>query len=97
MLHYLSNKLKICTLNILERGYLNTEAECAQQGVALIPMVAEASGCWGPDGLKTLRQLAKTAAGRPGGDSDVFMGQLMQSLCVIIRSAKAVALAASIA
>ena len=46
-------------------------------------------GGWGPEGLKTLQQLAKTVAGRARGDADTSMGQLLQSLSVIIRSAKA--------
>ena len=72
-----------------KRSHLNTGAECAQQGVTLIPMVAESSGGWGPEGLKTLRQLAKTVAGRTRGDADSSMGQLLRSLSVIIRSANA--------
>ena len=52
-------------------------------------MVAESSGDWGPEGLKTLRQLAKTAAANSGTDGDATMGQLLQRLCVVIRSAKA--------
>ena len=72
-----------------KRGYLNTESECVQQGVTCIPMVAASSGGWGPEGLKALRQLAKTVAGGAGGDFDASMGQLLQCLCVIIRSARA--------
>jgi hypothetical protein len=72
-----------------KRAHLNTEAECSQQGVFFIPMVAESSGGWGPEGLKTLRQLAKTVAGQTCGDADTSMGHLLQSLSVVIRSAKA--------
>ena len=52
-------------------------------------MVAESSGGWSFEGLKTLRQLAKIVAGCTCGDADSSMGQLLQSLSVIIRSAKA--------
>ena len=72
-----------------KRSYLDTEAECTQQGVTFIPMVAESSGGWGPDALKTLRQLAKTSSSRARTDEDTTMGHLLQSLCVTIRSAKA--------
>ena len=72
-----------------KRRHLNTSAECNQQGVTFIPMVAESSGGWGPEGLKTLRQLAKAAASKSGVDEDVSMGRLLQRLCVAIRSAKA--------
>ena len=58
---------------------LNTDVECTQQGVTFIPMVAESSGGWAPEGLKTLRQLAKTAAANPGGNDDATMGQLLQA------------------
>jgi hypothetical protein len=72
-----------------KRNHLNTDVECTRQGVTFIPMVAESSGGWGPEGLKTLRQLAKTAAANSGRSDDVTMGQLLQRLCVVIRSAKA--------
>ena len=52
-------------------------------------MVAESSGGWGPEGLKTLRQFAKTTAAGTHRDADLSMGQILQSLSVIIRSAKA--------
>ena len=52
-------------------------------------MVVESWGCWGPEGLKTLRQLAKTAAANAGGNDDATMGQLLQRLCIVIRLAKA--------
>ena len=52
-------------------------------------MVAESSGGWGPEGLKVLRQLAKVAAGQTSDDSGLALGCLLQSLCIIIRSAKA--------
>ena len=72
-----------------KRSYLNTDVECPQQWVTFIPMVAVSLGSWGPEGLKTLRQLAKTAAANSGCDGDATMGQLLQRLCVAIRSVKA--------
>ena len=63
-----------------KRSHLNTDQECAQQGVTFIPMVAECSGGWGPEGLKTLRQIAKSVADKRSGDADASMGQLLQSL-----------------
>ena len=72
-----------------KRAHLNTETECGQQGVTFVPMVAESSGGWGPEGLQTLRQLAKGTARRAGSDASASMGQLLQRLCVCIRSAKA--------
>jgi hypothetical protein len=72
-----------------KRSHLNTDVECTRQGVAFIPMVAESSGGWGPQGFETLRQLAKIAAANSGRDGDATMGQLLQRLCVLIWSAKA--------
>ena len=72
-----------------KRTHLNTETECGQQGVTFVPMVAESSGGWGPEGLQTLRQLAKGTAWRAGSDASASMGQLLQRLCVCTRSAKA--------
>jgi hypothetical protein len=72
-----------------KRSHINTDVECTRQGVAFIPMVAESSGGWGPKGFETLRQLAKTAAANSGRDGDATMGQLLQRLSVVIRSAKA--------
>ena len=72
-----------------KRSHLNTETECAQQGVSFIPMVAESSGGWGSEGMKHLRQLAKVAARHTGAEAGDVMGQWLQSLCVVIRSAKA--------
>ena len=49
-----------------KRAYLNTEAECAEQGVTFVPLVAETTGGWGPEGLKTLRLLAKATSDKAG-------------------------------
>ena len=78
-----------CAYEAYKRSHLNTDLECAQQGVTFIPMVAECSGGWGPERLKTLRQIAKSVASKRDGDIDMSMGHLLQGLCVTIRSAKA--------
>jgi hypothetical protein len=78
-----------CAYATHKRSHLQTEAECAAQGVAFLPMVAESSGGWGADGLKVLRRLAKASAAKTGGDESVAVGQLLQRLCVTIRRAKA--------
>jgi hypothetical protein len=72
-----------------KRSHLQTEEECAAQGVAFLPLVAETSGGWGADGLKVLRRLAKASAAKAGGDESAAVGQLLQRLCVTIRRAKA--------
>ena len=72
-----------------KRSYLNTGAECTQQGVAFIPMVAESSGGWGSVGLRALRKLAKAGSQRAARDDEAVLGPLLERLCVVIRSAKA--------
>ena len=71
-----------------KRSHLNTDVGCTPQGVIFIPMVVESSGGRGPEGLKTLRQLAKIAAANSGGNDDATMRQLLQRRCVVICSAK---------
>jgi hypothetical protein len=72
-----------------KRAHLNTEVECAQQGVIFIPLVAETSGGWGPTGFATLRKLAKVAGQRLGKDEEASLSQLLERLSVAIRSAQA--------
>ena len=72
-----------------KRDFLNTDIECTQQGVCFVPVVAESTGGWGAEGVKTLRQLAKAAGGRSGRAPQGAFTELLQSLCVIIRGAKA--------
>ena len=72
-----------------KRQHLNTEALCAQQGIQFLPIVAECTGGWGEDSLKSLRHLARASADRRGRDQKQVLTELLQSLCIIIRSAKA--------
>jgi hypothetical protein len=72
-----------------KRRYMGTEQDCARQGITFIPMVAEPSGAWGPQGLKTLSALAHAKALHSGVEAGPVMGHLLQSLCVGIRRASA--------
>ena len=72
-----------------KRVYLNTEAECAQQGVLFIPLVAEYTGGWGPSGFATLQKLARIAGQRWGRDQEASLSHLLERLSVAIRSAHA--------
>ena len=72
-----------------KRGYLDTEAMCSQQGITFLPIVAECSGGWGEDSLKSLRHLARVSADRSGRQRSHVLTELLQSLCILIRSAKA--------
>ena len=75
-----------------KRNYLNTEAQCSEQGLLFVPMVAKSSGGWGESGVKVLRKLAKQTAAKDGTKASMHMNQFLQSLSVIIRRASARAL-----
>ena len=72
-----------------KRAFLNTADLCAQQGILFVPLVAECTGGWGEDSLKALRHLAQAAADRRGREKGEVLTEILQSLCIIIRSAKA--------
>ena len=72
-----------------KRSYLNTAAECAEQGVLFIPLVAESSGGWGTAGFTTLHKLAKVSGQRWGKDVEASLSHLLERLSVAIRSAQA--------
>ena len=68
-----------------KKSFLDTEAQCAQQGISFIPVVAESSGGWGPSGLFVLRTLAKRAAAKDGVPASVCMSQLLEGLSIAVR------------
>ena len=72
-----------------KRMFLDTEAQCAQQGIAFLPMVAESSGGWGQSGVKVLRKLANKAGARDGTPASLHMSQYLERLSVAIRRAAA--------
>ena len=74
-----------------KRCYLQTEAECRQQGILFIPLVAESSGGWGPSAVSTFSKWAKLATKRGGESvsSKAVLPQFLERLCVSIRAAKA--------
>ena len=72
-----------------KRSFLNTAAECSEQGVLLVPFVAESSGGWGTTGFTTLHKLAKASGQRWGKDVEASLSHLLERLSVAIRSAHA--------
>ena len=72
-----------------KRSYLNTAAECSEQGVLFVPFVAESSGGWGTTGFTTLHKLAKASGQRWGKDVEASLSHLLERLSVAIRSAHA--------
>jgi hypothetical protein len=72
-----------------KRNFQNTAEECRRQGILFVPMVFEPSGAWAPDALRTLRELANISARRSGAEQSAVLGNMLQSLCVVIRTASA--------
>ena len=72
-----------------KRSFLNTEAQCSQQGIAFVPMVAERSGGWGASGVQVLQQLARKAQARDGKAASLHMQEYLEGLSVAVRRANA--------
>ena len=70
-------------------AYLDTARLCEVQGVKFVPVVAEATGAWEPAASKVLLQLSRAAAARIGADAALLHADLLQELCVAIRSHRA--------
>jgi len=72
-----------------KRTHLNTEGLCAAQGIQFVPLVAETSGGWGPSAHKVFQQLARLKGSKTSQDHGKILTQLLEVLCVAIRSANA--------
>ena len=68
-----------------KRSYLNTAADCVNQGLAFVPLVAEPSGGWGPSALCTFKALARTHAIVSGCDSGIVLKDFLSRLCAVVR------------
>ena len=67
-------------------SHLHTAQTCASQGVRFQPLVAENTGAWEPGAAKLLARVARAAALREGVAAAALQDQLLQELCVAIRS-----------
>ena len=72
-----------------KRSFLDTAEECSRQGFRFIPMVAQVSGAWAPEALRTLREICRISALRSGTESSLTLGHSLQQLCIVIRLAGA--------
>ena len=70
----------------LKASHLNTARTCTGQGVRFQPLVAESTGAWEPIAAKFLCRVARAAALREGAAAPLLQDQLLQELCVAIRS-----------
>ena len=73
---------------VAKRVHLDTAAACHQQGLTFEPLVVETTGAWEPAAAAFLRQVAKAAAAREGGQMDLH-SELLQELSVITRTFRA--------
>ena len=68
-----------------KRTYLNTEDHCRTDGITFLPVVAEAlGGGWGPTDCKVWAELAKRKASITGELESTVVGQVYQSLGLIL-------------
>ena len=68
-----------------KRTYMNTEVACRDEGITFIPMICEAhGGGWGPAAHKVWSELAKLKALASGEQDSTIVGQLLQSVGLIL-------------
>ena len=72
-----------------KKTFLNTEVDCARQGLAFLPMVAETSGGWSSSAVAVWRQLARMEALRTGESWSTVTEKVFCGLSVAIRRASA--------
>ena len=69
-----------------KRNHLNTARLCSEEGLLFSPMVVEANGgMWGPAAQGVFSELAKTKSVFTGEPRDTILGQLYQSLDVVLQ------------
>ena len=66
-----------------------TAQACKSQGVAFVPMVAEATGTWDVGAAVIIKHVARAVAARAGEEPGPLHSLLMQELCVAARSHRA--------
>ncbi len=54
-----------------------------------MPLVAESTGAWDPAAAALLKRLSRSVAAREGADARVLHAEILQELCVVIRSSRA--------
>ena len=72
-----------------KRSYLNTAADCLQQGFSFIPIVGEPSGGWGPSAQCVLKAFARLIAAQSGQDVARELQDHRRPIGVFLRRANA--------
>ena len=73
----------------VKRQHLNTAETCRGQGVRFVPLVVEATGAWEPEAAQVLSHISRAVAAREGADASLLHAELLQDLCVVVRSFRA--------
>ncbi len=77
-----------------KRQYLQTEAQCAAQGIGFVPFVVEAEGGFGTSALAVMSQFADDAGRLGYADRDGRAAQLKERVAVVLQQQNAAALLA---
>ena len=72
-----------------KRTHLNTALDCANQGLAFVPIVGEPSGGWGPSAMCTFKAFARAQSVVTGQDAAQILAAELQQLCTVVRRANA--------
>ena len=69
-----------------KRDHQHTAAQCAEQGIQFVPLVAEAcGGGWGPTAVATWRSLGALCAAHTGEAKGIAVDKLLQALSVALQ------------
>ena len=72
-----------------KRNYLDTANQCQRNGVEFVPIVAESTGAWSDEARAALRFICQARSRWSGRPEDALFQELVQRLCVAIRSSNA--------
>ena len=68
-----------------KRTFLNTAAQCQDEGITFIPMIVDgAGGGWGEDAERVWASFAKSIATNTGAEASQTTAELYQSLSLIL-------------
>ena len=74
-----------------KQNHQQTALACGAQGVAFVPMVAEATvtGTWDSSAAAVIKHVARAVAARAGEEPSPLHSLLLQELCMAVRSHRA--------
>ena len=63
----------------VKRSHLDTAQTCQAQGIRFLPLVAESTGAWEPEGAKVLQHISGAVAVREGAEASVLHSEIPSS------------------